>query len=127
MKILFIILGIVMGEIALVLFTSFAQEVVFDGISYNTSDNTTLIIGGLLTFAAAILAGVVARIVGRTYTRIIPLVISVIIIIEMTYLITSGITNDPVWFDIIAGGSLILGIWVGYHAKLATFLRPKNN
>ena len=121
-KILFIIIGVILGEVALVLFTAFVQAFLFDGISYTSSDKTTLILGGFLTIVAAVLAGVVARMVGRTYSRIIPSVISLIIIAEMTYLITSGITNDPVWFDVLSGIGLIAGIWIGYHAKMTTFL-----
>lgn len=114
MKIIRIIAGIVAGEVALVLLTTLAQEVLFDGISYLGSSTITLIAGGALTIVAAIGAGTIARVVGRKEYIVIPSVISVLIIMEMSYLIGAGITTDPVWFDALAGLSLVLGIWFGY-------------
>ncbi len=114
-NLIFMILAIALGEIALILLTTIAQEVVFDGVSYHASTMTTIVFGGFFTFLAAGIAGFIARITGRYYTLIIPSVISFFIITEMTYLIFSGATKDPVWFDLISGSGLIVGIWVGYH------------
>jgi hypothetical protein len=102
----------------LIVLTAIAQEVVFDGISFATSGKSTLVLGGMLTFVAAILAGMIARIAGRLYNKNIAIVISILISIEMTYLISAGITGDPIWFDVLAGMSLIVGIWLGYHINV---------
>lgn len=110
-----IVLAIVGGEIALIIFTTIAQEVLFDGISYNSSTLSEIVFGGLATFIAAILAGVVARLIIRNKINAVPLGISILISLEMTYLILNGKTGDPVWFDCIAGGSLIVGIWLGFN------------
>jgi hypothetical protein len=115
-KILYIILATLIGEIALVLFTTVAQEVLFDGISYNTSSQFDIVFGGLATFIAAILAGVVATLIVKGKSRWPIFIISIVIVIEMTYLMVSGILTDPIWFDTLAGLSLILGIWLGYFA-----------
>lgn len=113
-KIVRIILAILVGEIALALFTTIAQEVVFDGISFSSSPLSHLIIGGLLTVLAAVLAGVVARLISKNYYPVVPAIISLFIILETIWLITQVKTGDPVWFDIIAGLSLVGGIWGGY-------------
>ncbi len=127
-SIVFAILAIILGEFALILFTTIAQELVFNGISYYTSPNSTIIFGGFLTFLAASGAGILSRIIGRHYTLTIPSVISFFIMLEMAYLIFSGITNDPVWFDLLAGSGLIIGIWIGYHyPEIKNSFVPKPN
>ncbi|GAA4276565.1 hypothetical protein [Aquimarina mytili] len=113
-NIFFCILGILLGEIALILCTTIAQEVLFNGVN-SRSSIAVIAFGGLLTFLAAVFAGLISRIIGRIYTITIPSVISFFIILEMTYLVFSDITKDPVWFDILAGIGLISGIWIGYH------------
>lgn len=112
-----IIAAVLVGEITLILLTTVAQEVLFDGISYSSSSTLELIIGGLGTFIAAVLAGIMARWVGKAYCRIVPHIISLLILAETTYLISMNRTLDPIWFDGIAGASLILGVWVGYFYK----------
>lgn len=110
-----IVLAIIGGEIALIIFATIAQEVLFDGISYNSSPMSEIVLGGLATFIAAILAGVVARLIIRDKINTVPLGIAGLISLEMSYLIVTGKTGDPVWFDFLAGGSLILGVWLGFH------------
>jgi hypothetical protein len=112
-----IILAILGGEIALIILTTIAQEVLFKGIRYNSSSNFELIFGGLATFIAAVLAGYVARIINKEGNKLIPLVISMIIITETTYLISINLSKDPVWFDAIAGASLVVGVWLGFYIK----------
>lgn len=114
-KIFRIVLAIIGGEIALIIFATMAQEVLFNGISYTTSSFSEIVFGGLATFIAAILAGVVARLIIHGKINLVPWGISVLIILEMTYLIITGKTGDPIWFDILAGGSLIAGVWLGFN------------
>ena len=127
-KILRIILAVLAGEIALILFTTIAQEVFFDGINFRTSSWFDIIVGGALTFLAAILAGGVARWVSKANYKAVPIAISILIITEMTYLIKEGIATGPLWFDIMAGGSLVVGIWMGYnYRKIFTPLLPSHS
>lgn len=111
----YIILAVILGEIALILLTTIAQEVLYDGISFATSSNIDMIFGGLATFVAAVIAGIIAVAITRGSTRIPPTIISILIFAEMTYLMLSGKLNNPIWFDILSGLSLILGIWLGYY------------
>ncbi|MFC4219380.1 hypothetical protein [Flagellimonas marina] len=114
-KIFRIVSAIIGGEIALIIFATIAQEVLFNGISYTTSSFSEIVFGGLATFIAAILAGVVARLIIHGKINLVPLGISVLITLEMTYLIITDKTGDPIWFDILAGGSLIAGVWLGFN------------
>lgn len=109
-----IVCAILGGEIALILFATIAQEVLFNGITYNTSSMSEILFGGLATFVAAILAGLAARLIIKYYEKVVPIAISIIITVEMTYLINTNKTGDPAWFDIMGGLSLIIGIWLGF-------------
>ncbi|WP_222984775.1 hypothetical protein [Flagellimonas meishanensis] len=122
-KLLQIVLAVLGGEMALILFATIAQEVLFDGVSYHASSMFDIIFGGLATFIAAVLAGIVARFIIKNNNNVVPIAISVIIIAEMTYLILTNKTGDPVWFDIMAGGSLVVGIWLGFNYQ--RFFTPK--
>ena len=117
-------LAVLVGEIALVLLTTLAQEVLFNGISYSESSQAELIFGGLATFIAAVLAGYIAALIGGLKNSWPHLIISVLIIIEMSYLISNDLTKDPLWFDMLAGFSLILGVWIGLWFRFA--LKSKN-
>lgn len=111
----YIILASVLGEISLVLLTTIVQEVLFDGISFATSSNSEMIFGGLATFFAAVIAGVIAAAITKGSSVIPPIFISILIFAEMTYLMLSGKLDNPIWFDILSGLSLILGIWLGNY------------
>lgn len=116
-KSLTIILAAVFGEITLILGTTLAQEVLFDGIDYYTSPMSDIVFGGLATFIAAVLAGVVAAMPVKALSRVPHLIISLIIVMETTYLMASGSLNGPEWFDLLASASLIIGVWAGHYAS----------
>lgn len=111
----FIILAIIIGFASLTLFTAIAQGVIFDGISYTNSPTSALLIGGFLSVLGAVLAGCSARLVYFPYKIIVPTIISLFIVADTTYLIVNNVTVDPAWFDMSAGGGLIIGIWFGYY------------
>ncbi len=119
-----IILATVVGELALILFTTFAQEILFDGIRYSTSSNFDIYVGGFATFIAAVLAGIITTLINRRWNYIPQTIISILIFIETSFLIFSGKTDDPIWADALAGLSLILGIWLGYLMVKRFFLKP---
>ncbi len=112
-----IILAAVLGEITLILLTTLAQEVLFDGIDYYASSMSEIVFGGMATFMAAVLAGMVAAVPVKAMSRIPQLIISIIIVLETTYLMASGSLNGPGWFDLLASGSLIIGVWAGHYTS----------
>ncbi len=113
-----IFLAVIAGEAALVLLTTVAQEVLFNGIDYYTSSRSDMILGGLATLLAAVIAGAIAAIIPKDRIHIPPLVISMIILLEVSYLYTAGILTGPLWFDVLSGLSLVAGIWMGYYIIL---------
>jgi len=111
-----ILLAVLAGYLALILLTTVAQEVMFSGIDYYDSPRDDLIFGGLATFIAAVFSGMVAAILVDGRSVIPHLVISILILTETTYLILSGTLRGPLWFDILSGLALIIGVWAGHFA-----------
>ena len=122
-KLAWIILASLLGEAALVLLTTVAQEVLFDGIDYYHSSLGDIFFGGLATFIAAVLAGIIASLVVRGKSFVPHIVITVLISLEMTYLMATGIVDGPFWFDVLSGLSLVVGIWVGHYASQSFIFR----
>ena len=108
-----IVIAIVLGEVILVLGTTLAQETLFGDISWHTSTQLELALGGFFAFLAAVLAGAVAYLLVKKTTLIPIVILSVLVFLETTWLIQSGRSEEPVAVSIMAGGSLILGFWVG--------------
>ncbi len=111
------ILAVLLGEIVLIVLTTVAQELIYDGISYNQSPVADIFIGGFLTVLAAVFAGLTASFIGGQMNYWPHIFISMLITTEMTYLITTGVTTDPLWFDIFAGLSLAAGVWIGFAIR----------
>lgn len=125
--ILWILLAVLIGEIALVMLTTIAQEVLFDGIDYYTSTHFDLIIGGLATFVASIIAGCVAALAIKNKNHWPHSIISLLIVAEMTYLVSTAKISDPLWFSFISGLYLIIGIWAGYFIMKRTSWKTSAN
>jgi hypothetical protein len=115
--VLLILLAIIAGEITLVLLSSLVQGVLYDGIFWTSSPKSDIFIGGFLTFLSAVIPGYLAMWIVRNKTYFPHIVISLLIAVETTWLITRNQTPDPVWFDALAGLSLIVGIFLGGWLK----------
>lgn len=120
-----IILATVVGEALLVLLTTVAQEVLFDGISYSTSSDFDIYVGGFATFVAAVLAGMAASLIVKGQNHVPQIIITFLISAETTYLIVAGKTADPIWADALAGLSLVVGVWLGHFIVQSFFLSNK--
>lgn len=107
------LLAICLGEAILVLGTTLIQEILLGGISYYTSSGPALFSAGIGSFFVACLAGFVAFGVMKRKTEVPIAVLSMLVIIETFWLINSGHTSGPIWFDLMASISLIIGFWVG--------------
>ncbi len=112
-KILLMVLAVILGELVLVLGTTFAQVVLVDGVHWGKSSTSEMLIGGIATIIAAVLSGAVAYLVVKKQNTIPLIVISILITLETTWLISTGRTSNPLWFSILAGLGLIFGVWMG--------------
>jgi len=111
-----VLLAVLLGYLALILLTTVAQEVMFNGIDYYSSPRGDLIFGGLATFIAACLSGLVASIMVKGRSLLPHAVISLLILIETTTLITQGVLKGPLWFEALSGLALIIGVYAGHFA-----------
>jgi hypothetical protein len=112
--ILQIVAAAVAAEFALVLLTTLAQGVLCEGTcSWTGTSAVRLVFGGAGTVAAAVGAGAVGALVvrGRNYWP--HAIVTVLIVLEMYWLVAVRGTNDPLWFEVLAGLSLIGGVWAG--------------
>jgi hypothetical protein len=117
------LLAIVASYVVMVILITLAQEVLFGGISYRESSLAVLCGAGILTFLSAIVGGcLVVLLAGRAPTAH-ALIMSALVLVETTVLILTDRLLGPLWFDLLASGSLIVGILVG--AELFHWLRER--
>ena len=108
------IAAIIVGEVILYAGTWFVQERIFHHVTYSDSA-VTLFGAGLLTPVAAVVAGfAVALIAGtRPYLHLVPM--CALIVAETAYLYSRGLVDGPIWFEVSAGLSLIIGALAGAY------------
>jgi hypothetical protein len=108
--------GIVLGYVTLVLASTFVQQTMFGGVSFHQSPASTLVLAGLLTPVAAVLAGLVTAVVaGRApIWHVVPMCLAVCA--ETTFLYTTHKADGPLWFEGGAGIALVVGALVGAWA-----------
>lgn len=109
------LLAVLAGYIVMVLLITVVQELIFGGVSYQTTPMPQLLIVGVLTAFSAVAGGAVAaKIFGNPwYTP--ALAMCGLIILETTYMTSAGKLDGPLWFDIAAASSLVVGILVGAY------------
>ena len=120
MKAMRSVLAIVLGYAAMVGGAWVGQESVFPGTEFG-SPVVELGVVGVLTAALAGTGGAVTAILApsRPYLHLVPM--AVLISIETIGLYVSGRVTGPLWFELLAGASLIggtiVGAWLGLHIK----------
>ena len=120
MKILRSVAAIIIGYAVMVGGAWLGQESVFPGTEYG-SPVLELLTVGILTSVLAGTGGAVTAILApsRPYLHLVPM--AVLISIETISLYVTDRVRGPLWFELIAGASLILGAgmgaWVGLHLK----------
>ena len=112
------LLGVVVGYLVMVALLFLVQDVSFGGISFDKSSTLELLIAGPLSALAAVVGGVTATAIAGMKTRTAGVVMSVIVVIETIYLVTTGRVGGPLWFDLLGSGSLVAGILVGAELLL---------
>ena len=120
MKAMRSIAAIVIGYAVMVAGAWFGQESVFPGTEYGSPVLEVLTVG-VLTSVLAGMGGVVTAILApsRPYLHLLPM--AVLISIETILLYVTGRVTGPLWFELLAGASLIagtvIGAWVALQAR----------
>ena len=121
-KWIIIILATIVGYALMVILITSVQEWIFHGVSYNKSSLTVLAIAGLGTFLSAVVGGWVAFRMNSGKTRLSNIIMSALVVAETAWLLLTWKADNPVWFDVLASLSLIVGIMLScnfhYFRKL---------
>ena len=120
-------LAVICGYIVLVLLATLVQEIWLGGVSYRNSSNTTLVLAGVFTPLSAVVAGYVIASIAHRWLIAHALPVCLAIAVETTFLYRTGRVDGPLWFEALAGASLIggvfLGMWIGGELQAA----PRNS
>ena len=110
--------GIVLGYTIMVVLITLVQETWFGGVSVSKSSIGVLVAAGLLTSLAAAIGSVAATAIARPFGRMAAIVMACVVVVETTVLVATGRVSGPLWFDLMAAGSLIVSILVGAEVLL---------
>ena len=117
------LVGIVAGYALLGLLITLVFENGLGGISYAESSLGVLLLAGFCGFASAVAGSLVAAFISGGRRWITAAVMSLLVVAETTWLVTTGRADGPVWFDALGALSLIAGIQLG--ALLYGRFRPR--
>lgn len=112
--------AVVIGYAVMVAGAWFGQESVFPGTEYG-SPLLELLTVGVLTSVLAGTGGAVTTILAPSRPHLHLLPMAALISIETIGLYVTGRVTGPLWFELLAGASLIagtvVGAWVALHVK----------
>ena len=115
--------GVVFGYWVLAMLITLAFERGLGGVSYSKSSLGVLVLAGFCGFASAVIGGAAAVWISGIRAWVPALIMSVLVVIETTWLLSTGRAEGPVWFDALGALSLIAGIQLG--AAIASRLRSR--
>ncbi len=104
--------AVLLGYAVLVIGALIFQDALFGGLTYQ-SPPFDLVIGGGLTVASAVAGGYVLALTAPKHPMLHAVPLVVWLCFETTMLYLSG--DSPLWFDIVAGGSNVLGVLIGAY------------
>ena len=106
--------SLLVGYLGIVIGALLGQDLLFGGVSsyYETPASTLWIAGGLTTLGA-VAGGAAMAWVSKFHPWVSVILMGTWLTFERTYLARQGILDNPLWFDAIAGGSVIAGVALG--------------
>lgn len=105
--------AVIAGYAVMVILITLVQEVWFGGVSWAGSSPTVLTVAGFFTFLSAVCGGATAAWTGGRGGGIAAGVMCILVAVETIALTVTGKLDGPLWFDVLASGSLIVGILLG--------------
>ncbi len=119
------LLAIVAGYFVIVLGTTFAFEALLGGIGYHESSPGELALATLGAGLSGLAGGLTAAWVAGRRPLLHAALVLIPLALDTTYVLTSGISDDPIWFDL--GGGLTLmaaAVLGGYLLERRRAQRP---
>lgn len=105
--------GVVAGYATMVIGITLVQETWFGGVGWYESSLGELGVAGFFTFLSAVAGGYVGTLVAGGRTAVVARVMCLLVVTETTVLTLDGTLSGPLWFDLVAAGSLLVGITIG--------------
>jgi len=124
---LIIILATISGYGTMGFLITVVQEWIFGGVSYNKSSLAVLGIAGFGTFLSAIVGGWLAFFINSYNTKLSNILMCGIVIVETTWILNTFKAESPLWFDVLAALSLIIGILIPTQINLFRVYYSKMN
>lgn len=118
MKVLRGLLAVVVGYAVMVILITLVQETWFGGVGYYESSWGELGVAGFFTSLSAVAGAFVGTLVMGGASRVVATVMTLLVVTETTLLTIGGDLDGPLWFDVLAAGGLVVGIWIGAEAAL---------
>lgn len=115
------------GYLLLVLLSTLVQEAWLGGVSYRDSSLKTLILAGIFTPVAGVIAGYATATIARRKPFLHALPICLAIALETTVLYRTGKVDGPLWFEALAGATLIGGVILGAAARDRLAMRKRGD
>ena len=109
---LIIMLAVISGYVSMGFLITVVQEWIFGGVSYNKSSLIVLAVAGFGTFLSAIMGGWLAYFINSYSTKLSNMIMCGMVIVETTWILNTFKADSPIWFDVLAALSLIIGILI---------------
>jgi len=119
------VLAIVLGYAAMALLLFVVQDYTLGRPELGVTPFYLLLLVGVGSTLAAVAGGWLAGVIKKSKKLWPQVLMCLLIITESTYLMAEGITDNPIWFEMIASASLLLGILVGGWVANYGWIMPK--
>ncbi len=103
------LLAVVAGYLVIALGTTLTFETWLGGIGYHESPPSELALATLGALLSGLAGGLVAAWIAGRRPLLHGSLVSIPLALDTTWVVTSGISDDPVWFDLGGGLTLMLG------------------
>ena len=109
-----VVVSLPVGYMIIVVGAILGQDLLFGGVSsYDESPASTLWIAGGLTTLGAVAGGAAMAWISKFHPWVSVGLLGSWLAFERMYLARQGILDNPLWFDVVAGGSVIAGVALG--------------
>ena len=106
--------SLLVGYLVIVIGAILGQDLLFGGVSsYDESSASTLWIAGGLTTLGAVVGGAAMAWISKFHPWVSVSLLGAWLAFERISLARQGILDNPLWFDAVAGGSVIAGVALG--------------
>ena len=115
----------VAGYLLIVLGTTLILEVLLDGFTFTGSSAGALAVATAGVLLSGLAGGYLAGWIGGPRPVAHALGVLVFLTVDTTYVVTSGISKDPIWFDLVAGIGLMAATVLGGFLRRAVRRRSE--